>query len=153
MHSYANSHISKLRPLVRTPYTQFHYLQLMLLGLAKLLLIPSNQYSLIWTVRKDTFTHRLSKYWRYLIIASISSIDHTVRPRDKQPQAARTLTMHVFEKGPKNLKCTNLFSENLKLHGFFHVLNFVLLSNSSCTNFEQHESFHSPKNKHFKALL
>ena len=47
----------------------------------------------------------------------------------------------------------NLCSENLKLHGFFDVLAFALLTNSSCTNFEQHEFFHSPKNVHLKALL
>ena len=28
----------------------------------------------------------------------------TVRPRDTRPQAARTLTMHVFELGPKNFE-------------------------------------------------
>ena len=29
------------------------------------------------------------------------NITNTVRPRDTRPQAARTLTMHVFELGPK----------------------------------------------------
>ena len=29
---------------------------------------------------------------------------NTVRPRDTRPQAARTLTMHVFEHGPKNFE-------------------------------------------------
>jgi hypothetical protein len=28
----------------------------------------------------------------------------TVGPRDTRPQAARTLTMHVFELGPKNFE-------------------------------------------------
>ena len=46
----------------------------------------------------------------------------TVRPRDAWPQAAQTLTMHVFEQGPKKLRCTNLGSENLKLHGFLMIL-------------------------------
>ena len=29
---------------------------------------------------------------------------HTVRPRDTRPQAALTLTMHVFEYGPKRFE-------------------------------------------------
>ena len=28
----------------------------------------------------------------------------TVRPRDTQPQATRTLTMHAFEEGPKKFE-------------------------------------------------
>ena len=42
----------------------------------------------------------------------------TVRPQDTRPQAARTLTMHIFEQGQNNFRCTNLCSENLKLHDF-----------------------------------
>ena len=41
----------------------------------------------------------------------------------------------------KNLRCTNLCSENLKRHGFLMIL--PLPCNSSCTNFEQHEFFYS----------
>jgi hypothetical protein len=59
----------------------------------------------------------------------------TVRPQDTRPQFARTLTMHEPNSVQKDLRCTNLFSENLKLHGFFAVLAFALLSNSSGTNF------------------
>ena len=55
-------------------------------------------------------------------------------PRDARPQAARFLTMYVFEQGPKNFRCTNLCSENLELHVFLDILPFVLLSKSSCTN-------------------
>ena len=53
---------------------------------------------------------------------SVGRKQGTVRPRDPRPQAARTLTMHVFEWGQKNLRCTNLCSENLKLHGFLMFL-------------------------------
>ena len=31
-------------------------------------------------------------------------VENTVRPRDTRPQDARTLTMHVFEKGPKTFE-------------------------------------------------
>ena len=34
----------------------------------------------------------------------------------------------------RNLRCTNLCSENLKQHGFLIILPFTLLSNKSCTN-------------------
>ena len=37
---------------------------------------------------------------------------HTVRPRDTRPQAARTLTMHVFELGPKKFEM-HVFDEFL----------------------------------------
>ena len=33
-----------------------------------------------------------------------SAFDDTVRPRDTRPQTARTLTMHVFELGPKKFE-------------------------------------------------
>ena len=36
---------------------------------------------------------------------------------------------------------------------FIDTFAVTLLSNSSCTNFEVHEFFHSPKNVHLKALL
>ena len=42
----------------------------------------------------------------------------TVRPQDTRPQAAGTFTMHIFEQGQNNFRCTNLCSENLKLHDF-----------------------------------
>ena len=35
---------------------------------------------------------------------------------------------------------------------FVYSVAFALLSNSSCTNFELHESFHSPKSVHLKAF-
>ena len=37
------------------------------------------------------------------MISSVA-ISYTVRPRDTQPQAARTLTVHDFELGPKILE-------------------------------------------------
>ena len=42
----------------------------------------------------------------------------TVRPRDTRPQAARTSTMHVFEKGPKNLEMHAFVKLLLKMHVF-----------------------------------
>ena len=63
--------------------------------------------------------------------SSINVNTLTVRPRDTRPQAARTLTMHVFELGPTNfeihvfdefyLRCTNfwLFSKKIfEMHVF-----------------------------------
>ena len=75
-------------------------------------------------------------------VGQIPDVSGTVRPRVTRPQAAQTLTMHVFEQGQKNLRCTNLRSENLKLHSF---LMFLPLSNSSFMNFELHKFFHSKK--------
>ena len=42
----------------------------------------------------------------------------TVRPRDTRPQAARTLTMHIFELGPKKFEM-HVFDELLlEMHEF-----------------------------------
>ena len=41
---------------------------------------------------------------RYEKNGPFSNIHDTVRPRDTLPQAARTLTMHVFENGPKKFE-------------------------------------------------
>ena len=62
---------------------------------------------------------------------------------------------HFLNRDQKILRCTNLCSENLKLHGFFFDdLAFALLSiNSRCMNFELYKFFHSPQNVHLKALL
>ena len=38
------------------------------------------------------------------ILLHVLEGNDTVRPRDTRPQAARTLTMHVFELGPKNFE-------------------------------------------------
>ena len=48
--------------------------------------------------------------FRFTVLVFSNDFDtfyDTVRPRDKWLQATRTLTMLVFECGPKNLRCTN----------------------------------------------
>ena len=48
-----------------------------------------------------------------------SAFDDTVRPRDTRPQTARTLTMHVFELGPKKFEMHVFDKLLLEMHGFF----------------------------------
>ena len=77
-----------------------------------LLLFGSLQYffaqTLIWHFKNPLITQ-----WIFCI---------TVRPRDARPQAARTSQVHLFELGPKNLRWTNLCSENLEQHDFLIIL-------------------------------
>ena len=77
----------------------------------------------------------------------------TVRPRDTRPRAARTSQVHVFELGPKKLEMNEFMKWKPWAARFSDHLAFTLLSNKSCTNFELHEFFLSPKNVHLKALL
>ena len=63
----------------------------------------------------------MKKFFAQMILMG-SHFNVTVRPRDTRPQAAQILTMHVFEWVQKNLRCTKLCSENLKLHGFLMSL-------------------------------
>ena len=44
---------------------------------------------------------------------------HTVTPRDTQPQACQCTFLNRVQ---KYLRCTNLFSENLRLHSFLMIL-------------------------------
>ena len=82
-----------------------------------------------------TWPKMVVKWSTHCLVLFVSG---TLRPRDTQPQAARTLTMHVFELSPKI---------------FEMLLPLPLLSNSCCTYFELHEFCYSPKNVHLKALL
>ena len=57
----------------------------------------------------------------------------TVRPRDKRPQDARTLTMHVFEKGPKTFEI-QVFA---RFCTFLHVFaRFLANETLRCTFFD-----------------
>ena len=76
-----------------------------------------------------------------------------VRPRDTRPWAARTSQVHVFELVPKKLEMNEFMKWKPRAARFSDHLAFTLLSNKSCTNFELHEFFLSPKNVHLKALL
>ena len=77
----------------------------------------------------------------------------TVRPGDTRPRAARTSQVHVFELGPKKFEMNEFMKWKPWAARFSDHLAFTLLSNKSCTNFELHEFFLSPKNVHLKALL
>ena len=65
---HANSHIPKLIPWLRIPYTQFNDLQLMLLRLSKSLSLTINT-PWYWTVREDAFAHRLLE-WNIPLLCS-----------------------------------------------------------------------------------
>ena len=57
---------------------------------------------------------------------------YTVRPRDTRPQAARTLTMHVFELGPKKFEMHKFLTFFPKI---FLDARFFINCYLRCTNF------------------
>ena len=78
---------------------------------------------------------------------------NTVMPQDARPQAAQTLQVHIFELGPKKFEMNEFMKWKPWEARFCDHLAFTLLSNKSCTNFEQQDFFISPQNVYLKALL
>ena len=85
--------------------------------------------------------------------SSKSPPKYVVRPWDTRPRAARTSQGHVFELGPKKFEMNEFMKWKPWAARVSDHLAFTLLSNKSCTNFELHEFFLSPKNVHLKTLL
>ena len=65
----------------------------------------------------------------------------------------QVLQVQVFELGPKIFEMNEFTLWKPWTARFFDHPALTLLSNKSCTNFELHEFFLSPKNVHLKALL
>ena len=91
--------------------------------------------------------------WFFMFYSRSWMFYYTVRPRDTRPRAARTFQVHVFELGPKKFEMNEFMKWKPWAARFSDHLAFTLLSNKSCTNFELHEFFLSPKNVHLKASL
>ena len=113
----------------------------------------------VWFVTLTPIHRRQASSKHYIIMplsllhGIIPTFMNTVMPQDARPQAAQTLQVHIFELGPKKFEMNEFMKWKPWAAQFSDHLAFTLLSNKSCTNFELHEFFLSPKNVHLKALL
>ena len=67
-----------------------------------------------WKRKRNRSRLKTNSMHEVILNCTVCSTACTVRPRDTRPQAARTLTVHVFELGPKKFEKHVFWQKNLR---------------------------------------